>query len=215
MGSDSNNEPGLPDETVAGRALGNMLGRLPEASRHRHALLEKACQQLGRAALGVPVGWFFAPTQSEVSFGRDEALRVTKPPGAISVTDLGDLDLMSGRQFERFLGDAFERKGYEVQYDAGPTEAGGDLVCWKRSHEERHAILVQAKRERCLTGTKAIGQILRKENSFRHQYPGVSYDKWVISSSRFSPQALAEAVAGRIRLLDRDGLALWLAAAED
>lgn len=129
----------------------------------------------------------------------------------VSRTDLSYVDLMSGSEFEQFLGEAFKEKGYEVEYHGGPTEAGGDLVCWERSAERVHAILVQVKRERCLTGTKSVGQIIRKENWFRLQYPGNSYEKWIITSSRFSRQAVREADAGSIVLIDRDALEDWLA----
>ena len=137
-----------------------------------------------------------------------------KKPGTssrtISPLGLPSVDLMSGREFERFIGEAFNQKGYEVEYHGGPTEAGGDLVCWERSAERIHAILVQVKRERCLTGTKAVGQIVRKENWFRREYPDTSYEKWIITSSRFSRQAVTEAEAGGIILIDRDALQGWL-----
>jgi len=74
-----------------------------------------------------------------------------------------------------------------------------------------HAILVQVKRERSLTGTQAIGQIIRKENWFRHRYPNATYEKWVITSSHFSRQARKEGEDGRIILMDRDVLKDWLA----
>lgn len=129
----------------------------------------------------------------------------------VSRFDLSNVDLMSGAEFEQFIGEAFKEKGYEVEYHGGPAEAGGDLVCWERSPDRVHAILVQVKRERCLTGTKAVGQIIRKENWFRLQYPGNSYEKWIISSSHFSRQATKEAEAGAVVLVDRDALQRWLA----
>jgi hypothetical protein len=125
--------------------------------------------------------------------------------------DLSNVDLLSGKEFEQFISNAFKEKGYEVECHAGPTEAGGDLVCWERSAARIHAILVQVKRERCLTGTKAVGQIIRKENWFRAHYPGNTCEKWIITSSRFSPQATREALAGGIVLVDGDALARWLA----
>lgn len=124
--------------------------------------------------------------------------------------DLDHVDLLTGPEFEKFLGKAFEQKGYTVEYHGGPTEAGGDLVCWESSTERIHAILVQVKRERSLTGTQAIGQILRKENWFRQNYPNGTYEKWVITSSRFSSQARKEAENSKIVLLDREGLERWL-----
>ena len=72
-------------------------------------------------------------------------------------------------------------------------------------------IIVQVKRERCLTGTRAISQILRKENWFRHRYPGQTYEKWVVTSSHFSRQAVEEARVGGITLLDREKLQEWSA----
>jgi hypothetical protein len=146
------------------------------------------------------------PTEPPPPGEKKEAPADGRPPR----TDLPHIDLMSGPEFERFIGKAFEEKGYEVQYHGGPTEAGGDLVCWERSVERVHAILVQVKRERCLTGTKAVGQIMRKENLFRRHYPETSYEKWIITSSCFSRQAIREAESGGIILIDRDALQNWL-----
>jgi hypothetical protein len=51
---------------------------------------------------------------------------------------------------------------------------------------------------------------MRKENWFRRGYPEMSYEKWIITSSRFSRQAIREAEAGGIILVDRDALHGWL-----
>jgi HJR/Mrr/RecB family endonuclease len=136
-----------------------------------------------------------------------------RPVGSISLCLAGDLthvDLLTGPEFEKFVGKVFEQKGYSVEYHGGPTEAGGDLVCWEGATDRVHAILVQVKRERSLTGTQAIGQILRKENWFRHNYPTATYEKWVVTSSRFSAQAKKEAISSRIVLVDRVDLQLWI-----
>jgi HJR/Mrr/RecB family endonuclease len=125
--------------------------------------------------------------------------------------DLSGIDLLTGPEFEKFIGQAFAKKGYSVEYHGGPAEAGGDLVCWEGSAGRAHALLVQVKRERSMTGTKAIGQILRKETWFRHNYPDASYEKWVISSSDFSRQAKAEANMNGIILMNRAALEQWLA----
>ncbi len=209
MTSDSLNEDPKP-ASAAKLALAGLLKGVPDASNAKRRLLELACDQLGAQTLDFPAHWILPPSSVDASRGSERKEGQEADPG-MPRTNLSHLDLMSGRQFERFLGEAFESKGYEVQFDAGPTEAGGDLVCWERSSGKRHAILVQAKRERCLTGTKAIGQILRKENAFRRLYPNATYEKWVVSSSRFSSQAQTEAVSGEIRLVDRDALAVWLA----
>jgi len=124
--------------------------------------------------------------------------------------DLAHIDLLTGVECEKFIGQAFEQKGYTVEYHGGPTEAGGELVCWERSAHRTHTILVQVKRARSLTGTKAISQILRKENWFRHTYPDASYEKWVITSSDFSRQAKVEAEIGGIILVRRATLEAWI-----
>jgi Restriction endonuclease len=180
-----------------------------EASPRKRMLLEERYQNL----------WGSLDKVAQIQM-RPLAAENRKPPkdeklktsGTISPPpDLSHVDILTGVQFEKFIGNAFEQKGYTVEYHGGPTEAGGDLVCWEGSADQVHAILVQVKRERCLTGTKAIGQILRKENWFRHRYPKTSYEKWVITSSRFSRQAIMEAEGGGIVLVDHQALQDWLA----
>lgn len=207
MGSRSNSRrsQGRPESGVEGWVLDHR----ETVSSQKRALIIQRCRDLwgmldeqGRKQLRPEE----SPDQSEGSTREEE------PIGRrVSPFDLSDVDLMSGQEFEQFIGEAFRRKGYEVEYHGGPTEAGGDLVCWERSPDRVHAILVQVKRERCLTGTKAVGQIIRKENWLRVQYPGNSYEKWIISSSRFSRQAVKEAEAGSIVLVDRGALQRWLA----
>jgi HJR/Mrr/RecB family endonuclease len=183
--------------------------RWPEASPQKRHMLSKRFQDLWNAFDEAARAQMY-PSQTQDR----------KPPSTKNVEnrdskrfspDLSHIDLLSGLEFEKFVGQAFSRKGYTVEYHGGPTEAGGDLVCWEGSTERVHAILVQVKRERCLTGTKAISQILRKENWFRHKYPEASYEKWVITSSHFSRQAKTEAEIGGIILIDRETLQEWLA----
>lgn len=199
--------------SVADIALTTILSRVPTPTPFKRAILDKACQHVW-ASPGSPLALLQILPPSDPAPLQAAQQRATGIPDEatehIPRLDLAHVDLLSGREFERFLGTAFEQRGYQVQYDAGPTEAGGDLVCWERSETRRHAILVQAKRERCVTGTKAIGQILRKESVFRHEYPAATYEKWVVSTSRFSAQARTEAEPANIRLVDREGLALWL-----
>lgn len=183
--------------------------RWPEMSPQKRRLLEERYQSLW-SVLDETTRAQMSPSQvkeQKTAKSRNLGIREqTHPPH-----DLTHVDLLTGAEFEKFVGKVFERKGYTVEYHGGPTEAGGDLVCWEGSTERVHAILVQVKRERSLTGTQAIGQIIRKENWFRHRYPNATYEKWVITSSHFSRQARKEAEDGRIILMDRDVLEDWLA----
>lgn len=186
-----------------------VLTRWPEASLRKRAILVKRYQDLW-GALDESIRAQMNPSPVEDRKPPEppdvEPPSTTRPP-----LDLSHVDLLTGTEFEKFIGKEFEQKGYMVEYHGGPAEAGGDLVCWEGSTERVHAILVQVKRERSLTGTKAISQIIRKENWFRHRYPDASYEKWVITSSGFSRQARTEAEVGRITLIDREVLQKWLA----
>jgi HJR/Mrr/RecB family endonuclease len=181
----------------------------PEASPQKCHILSKRFQDLWNACDEAARAQMY-PSQTQDRKPSSTKNVESHDPKRFS-PDLSHIDLLSGLEFEKFVGQAFSRKGYTVEYHGGPTEAGGDLVCWEGSTERVHAILVQVKRERCLTGTKAISQILRKENWFRHKYPEASYEKWVITSSHFSRQAKTEAAVGGIILIDRETFQEWLA----
>jgi HJR/Mrr/RecB family endonuclease len=181
----------------------------PEASPQKRHILSKRFQDLWNACDEAARAQMY-PSQTQDRKPSSTKNVESHDPKRFS-PDLSHIDLLSGLEFEKFVGQAFSRKGYTVEYHGGPTEAGGDLVCWEGSTERVHAILVQVKRERCLTGTKAISQILRKENWFRHKYPEASYEKWVITSSHFSRQAKTEAAVGGIILIDRETFQEWLA----
>ncbi len=182
--------------------------RWPEVSPQKRRLLEERYQSLW-SALGETPTAQMNPTQVEDRKKSKPEKVATRDSERLPV-DLSHVDLLTGPEFEKFIGKAFERKGYTVEYHGGPTEAGGDLVCWEGSTDRVHGILVQVKRERSLTGTKAIGQIIRKENWFRHTYPTASYEKWVITSSQFSRRARVEAETSGIILIDREALQKWL-----
>ena len=180
--------------------------RWPEASPDKRRLLAERYRDLW-GALDESSRAQLDPSQAEeVPSSEDAATGETNP----SPLDLSSVDILTGPEFERVIGEAFKQKGYTVEYHGGPTEAGGDLVCWEGRPDRVHAVLVQVKRERCLTGTKAIGQILRKENWFRAKYPDASYEKWVITSSDFTRQARVEAEGGRITLINQEALRKWL-----
>jgi HJR/Mrr/RecB family endonuclease len=181
----------------------------PEASPQKRHILSKRFQDLWNACDEAARAQMY-PSQTQDRKPSSTKNVESHDPKRFS-PDLSHIDLLSGLEFEKFVGQAFSRKGYTVEYHGGPTEAGGDLVCWEGSTERVHAILVQVKHERCLTGTKAISQILRKENWFRHKYPEASYEKWVITSSHFSRQAKTEAAVGGIILIDRETFQEWLA----
>jgi len=93
----------------------------PEASPRKHDILVKRHQDLW-GALDESVRAQMNPSQAK---DRKPPRPKNAETNDMKFPSLGlsHVDLLTGSEFEKFIGEAFERKGYTVEYHGGPTES--------------------------------------------------------------------------------------------
>ncbi|CAG7651263.1 restriction endonuclease [Paenibacillus allorhizosphaerae] len=110
-----------------------------------------------------------------------------------------DIDQMSGREFEEYLGQLFKFYGYSVIVTKEVGDFGADLVLSKDGIK----IVVQAKRYSKNIGVKAVQEV----------HSAISYynasEAWVVSNSGYTKAAITLAKTNNVRLIDRDELIEW------
>jgi restriction system protein len=109
---------------------------------------------------------------------------------------IADIDKMSGRQFEHYLGHLFKGHGYAVIVTKASGDYGADLVISKDGKK----IVVQAKRYSKNVGIKAVQEA---QASMAHY--GAS-ESWVISNSDYTVAAYSLAKSNNVRLITRNEL---------
>jgi restriction system protein len=109
----------------------------------------------------------------------------------IARSGLKDIDVMSGREFERYLVILFGKLGYQVQRTASHGDFGADLVATKN----RVRVIVQAKRHRRKVGVKAVQEAVAAKGYY-------SGDRAVVVTNSFFTRQAA-------KLADRNGVQLW------
>lgn len=114
---------------------------------------------------------------------------------------LAELDRLSGERFEAYLAGLFGQQGYAVELTAVTGDYGADLILIK--HGRR--IAVQAKRYTGSVGVQAVQEALS----------GRAYYKcdcaWVVSTGKFTPNALELAARSGVSLIDRGAIAKLIA----
>jgi len=109
---------------------------------------------------------------------------------------IADIDKMSGRQFEHYLGHLLKSHGYLVNVTQAAGDFGADLVITKDGRK----IVVQAKRYSKNVGIKAVQEA---QASIAHYGAAGA---WVISNSGYTDAAISLAKSNNVRLIDRDQL---------
>ncbi len=118
----------------------------------------------------------------------DEILETSK--------DINMIDSMSGIEFEEFLKDLFQEKGYKVSLTQNTGDQGADLILDNINEK----IIVQAKRYSTKVSNKAI-----QEAAAAIKYYNANR-AIVITNNYFTNSAIALAAANKIELWDRDVL---------
>ena len=114
-----------------------------------------------------------------------------------SQTDLQSIRDLSWQDFERYVGEAYRRKGYTVE-ETGPGADGGiDLIARKNGE----TLLVQCKR---YTKKKVSVTIARELFGLVHAHGATS--GVLVTSGAFTPDALAFAEQTQLELVDGEGL---------
>lgn len=111
-------------------------------------------------------------------------------------TRIGEIDTMSGEEFEHFLGAFFKRRGYKVRYTASSGDYGADLIL----KDGREKIVVQAKRYSSTVGVKAVQEIIGAVRMYD------ATEAWVVTNNYFTKQAVNLAEMNDVYLIDRDQL---------
>ena len=112
-------------------------------------------------------------------------------------TDLQSIRDMSWQDFERYVGEAYRRKGYTVE-ETGPGADGGiDLIARKNGQ----TLLVQCKHWR----TRSVGVRIARELFGLVKAQGAA-NGVLITSGTFTPEALDFAKQTDLDLVDGEGL---------
>ena len=122
-----------------------------------------------------------------------------------SKTNFAQIDTMSGKTFERFLGAILKKHGYDVSFTKTSGDYGVDLIL----HKNFEKIIVQAK---CYKNKVPISAV--QEISAARSY----YDTntaWVITNNYFTQPAINLANANGIKLIDRKELAALVSAVHE
>lgn len=114
----------------------------------------------------------------------------------VQQSGIAEIDQMTGRQFEEYLGTLFQHHGYKVSYTPTTGDFGADLILNKGNE----TIVVQAKRYKKAVGVKAVQEVIPSINMYN---AGVA---WVITNSTYTMQALTLAKKNRVRMIDREEL---------
>ncbi|MFJ7933243.1 restriction endonuclease [Sporosarcina sp. NPDC096371] len=107
-----------------------------------------------------------------------------------------DIDKMTGRQFEEYVGTLFVSRGYKVIYTPTTGDYGADLILKK----EKDVIVVQAKRYKQTVGVKAVQEVIPS----MRMYDATA--AWVITNSTYTKQAQTLAKRNHVRMIDREEL---------
>jgi restriction system protein len=111
-------------------------------------------------------------------------------------SNLYDIDSMTGPEFERYLVNKYQEKGYNVQHVGGSGDYGADLILTKN----RERIIIQAKRYNSSVGVKAVQEVISAREFFHGSQAAV------ITNNYFTKNAITMAKQCNVILLDRDEL---------
>ncbi|WP_341285189.1 restriction endonuclease [Priestia megaterium] len=111
-------------------------------------------------------------------------------------SDISQIDLMNGVQFEEYLGELFRTMGYKVENTPRSGDYGADLILKKG----RRKIAVQAKRYKGRVGISAVQQIIGAKNFYKAD------DIWVVTNSYYSKPAKNLGAVNNVKLIDREEL---------
>jgi len=114
----------------------------------------------------------------------------------INITSLGEINSMTGYEFEELLKQLFERMGFAVEQTKLSGDQGADLVVKKLGE----TTVIQAKRSNSKIGNDAVQEVVAARGHYNAQ-KGI-----VMSNNYFTPAAKELAKSNKITLIDRDGI---------
>jgi len=155
--------------------------------------------------LAALVGWYTSGTLKGVGiavgiglgiiliFSMLKAARFKK---RMQLSGITDVDQMTGRQFEEYIGTLFEGNGYRVTYTPATGDFGADLILKKG----REVIVVQAKRYKSSVGVAAVQEVIPAVKMYH------ANAAWVVSNSYYTKAAMTLAKSNHVKMIDRDEL---------
>jgi restriction system protein len=114
----------------------------------------------------------------------------------LAKSGIGDIDKLSGKDFEQYLEIFFKKLGYQVKRTPYQGDYGADLVL--RQGDEK--TVVQVKRYNRSVGVKAVQEAVASKEYYH------SDKAMVVTNNYFSRQARTLAKANQVELWDRDDL---------
>jgi len=114
----------------------------------------------------------------------------------MQLSSITDVDQMTGRQFEEYVGTLFEGNGYRVTYTQATGDFGADLILKKG----REVIVVQAKRYKSSVGVAAVQEVIPAVKMYH------ANAAWVVSNSYYTKAAMTLAKSNHVKMIDRDEL---------
>ncbi|WP_269049428.1 restriction endonuclease [Sporosarcina sp. G11-34] len=109
---------------------------------------------------------------------------------------IADVDQMTGRQFEEYVGTLFEGNGYRVTYTPATGDFGADLILKKG----REVVVVQAKRYKNSVGVAAVQEVIPAMKMYH------ANAAWVVSNSYYTKAAVTLAKSNHVKMIDRNEL---------
>ncbi len=114
----------------------------------------------------------------------------------IAMLYAGNIDSMSGTEFEELLEAVFIKLGYTTRHMGKSGDFGVDLII----HKNKETIAIQAKRYKSIVSNSAVQEV----------YAGMAKHNckkgWVITNSYFTKAAIEQAKACNIKLIEREEL---------
>lgn len=119
-----------------------------------------------------------------------------------SVTEsLRHIDMMDGKEFERWLAGLFVDAGWGVQWlGREGADQGADLLITVMGKR----VVVQAKRYNSRVGNAAVQEVIAAQAYYKAD------EAWVVTNNYFTDNAKDLAKAAMVRLFDRDIVAKWI-----
>ncbi|MEU0242611.1 restriction endonuclease [Nocardiopsis sp. NPDC006198] len=180
--------------------------------RHRHGAVLAAVVALMVGAWVAqsaprPLLWVAAAVAvAALSWWAVGRVRRTRERRALARTDLSELDLMSGTEFEEYVAGLMRVHGYTAVIVVGGADDGGaDITARSPGGSE---VVVQCKRWRHPVPPNDVRAFIGILNSSFEGYQGI-----FVASNGFTEAAAREG-AEHMVLVDRDGLARWMGGVE-
>lgn len=114
----------------------------------------------------------------------------------IIASGIEEIDEMTGRKFEEYLGNVFQAKGYGVKFTPTTNDYGADLLLSKQGKK----IVVQAKRYKKNVGVRAVQEVIPAIQMYS------ASEAWVVTNSYLTNQAMKLAKVNNVKVIDRNML---------